>query len=124
MDQENCSVNVEKQNLVTSSGRYVLHSVVALIVWCIYSGSSDDDGKSSSLQKINGKAWGVLVSIIKNINTAMAMHKVHACMQQFRKLRAFPFSVFFIVGNEFCERFCFYGMRGKWSTVVNQKLKL
>ena len=34
-------------------------------------------------------------------------------MQQFRKLRAFPFSVFFIVGNEFCERFSYYGMRGK-----------
>ena len=38
---------------------------------------------------------------------------LHNYMQQFRKLRAFPFSVFFIVGNEFCERFSYYGMRGK-----------
>ncbi|CAI8029075.1 Solute carrier family 15 member 1 [Geodia barretti] len=26
--------------------------------------------------------------------------------------KQFPFSVFFIVGNEFCERFSYYGMRG------------
>ena len=29
------------------------------------------------------------------------------------KKTAYPKSVFFIVGNEFCERFCYYGMRGK-----------
>ena len=28
---------------------------------------------------------------------------------------AYPKSVFFIVGNEFCERFCYYGMRGRCS---------
>jgi len=32
--------------------------------------------------------------------------------QRFQKLRVFPFSVLFIVGNEFCERFSYYGMRG------------
>lgn len=25
----------------------------------------------------------------------------------------FPSSIPFIIGNEFCERFCYYGMRGK-----------
>ncbi|KAL3275456.1 hypothetical protein HHI36_020216 [Cryptolaemus montrouzieri] len=29
---------------------------------------------------------------------------------QEKKLK-YPYSVFFIIGNEFCERFCFYGMR-------------
>ena len=33
--------------------------------------------------------------------------------QQFATCQGFPYSVFFIVGNEFCERFSYYGMRGK-----------
>lgn len=30
----------------------------------------------------------------------------------------FPRSVGFIVGNEFCERFSYYGMRGQFSMII------
>ena len=36
----------------------------------------------------------------------------------FQKL-PYPKSVFFIVGNEFCERFSYYGMKGKSTKVLN-----
>lgn len=29
----------------------------------------------------------------------------------------FPKSVFFIIGNEFCERFSYYGMRSKYNNL-------
>ncbi|XP_065886891.1 solute carrier family 15 member 1-like [Dysidea avara] len=41
--------------------------------------------------KVSGKAWGRV--------------------WQFCACQGFPYSVFFIVGNEFCERFSYYGMR-------------
>lgn len=40
--------------------------------------------------------------------------------QQFFTCQGFPYSVFFIVSNEFCERFSYYGMRGK--QLVNRPL--
>lgn len=36
--------------------------------------------------------------------------------------RPYPYHVFFILGNEFCERFAYYGMRG-WFIVYNCILK-
>jgi len=36
----------------------------------------------------------------------------HFVFQDCLSCRGFPFSVFFIVSNEFCERFSYYGMRG------------
>ena len=30
-----------------------------------------------------------------------------------------PSSIPFIIGNEFCERFCYYGMRGKCVLIKN-----
>ena len=35
----------------------------------------------------------------------------------------YPFSVFFIVGNEFCERFSYYGMKSILSLYLKKKLK-
>ena len=40
----------------------------------------------------------------------------------FQKLR-YPYSVFFIVGNEFCERFSYYGMKSILSLYLKKKLK-
>ena len=34
----------------------------------------------------------------------------------------YPFSVFFIVGNEFCERFSYYGMKSILSLYLKNKL--
>ena len=34
----------------------------------------------------------------------------------------YPFSVFFIVGNEFCERFSYYGMKSILSLYLKKKL--
>lgn len=48
--------------------------------------------KSNAEEKVSGKAWGR----VKNV---------------FTRRRRYPTSVFFILGNEFCERFSFYGMR-------------
>ena len=35
----------------------------------------------------------------------------------------YPYSVFFIVGNEFCERFSYYGMKSILSLYLKKKLK-
>lgn len=51
-----------------------------------------ESSRRSSNEKISGKAWGR----VKNIVT---------------RSQKYPKSVFFILGNEFCERFSFYGMR-------------
>lgn len=48
--------------------------------------------KHESGNKISGKAWGR----VKNM---------------FTRKGEYPISVFFIIGNEFCERFSFYGMK-------------
>ena len=39
---------------------------------------------------------------------------LYICPQKFAKQKNgdYPKAVFFIVGNEFCERFSYYGMRG------------
>ena len=42
---------------------------------------------------------------------------VFSHIQDFLTCRDFPFSVFFIVSNEFCERFSYYGMRGNLFTM-------
>ncbi|XP_071941747.1 solute carrier family 15 member 1-like [Antedon mediterranea] len=62
-------------------------------------GSVSSSEKNASLlesdekpQKISGKAWG-------------RMPKFFCCADNF------PTSVYYIVGNEFCERFSYYGMR-------------
>ncbi|XP_056012764.1 solute carrier family 15 member 2-like isoform X2 [Ostrea edulis] len=49
-------------------------------------------GPNGGNKKISGKAWGR----VKNIVT---------------RSQKYPSSVFFILGNEFCERFSYYGMR-------------
>jgi dipeptide/tripeptide permease len=33
----------------------------------------------------------------------------------------FPKAIFFIIGNEFCERFSFYGMSGKKYFLIENK---
>ncbi|CAK8674326.1 unnamed protein product [Clavelina lepadiformis] len=38
-------------------------------------------------------------------------HKQRRHRFRFKKLKPFPFSIFFILGNEFCERYSYYGMR-------------
>lgn len=48
------------------------------------------------------------VRFIHDIN-----HTIQCLFQQFLTCQGFPYSVFFIVGNEFCERFSYYGMRGE-----------
>ncbi|XP_021365386.1 solute carrier family 15 member 1-like isoform X1 [Mizuhopecten yessoensis] len=48
--------------------------------------------QSNAEEKISGKAWGR----VKNV---------------FTRRRKYPVSIFFILGNEFCERFSYYGMR-------------
>ena len=40
----------------------------------------------------------------------------------FQKLR-YPYSVLFIIGNEFCERFSYYGMKSILSIYLKKKLK-
>ena len=40
--------------------------------------------------------------------------QINASYFRFQKL-PYPRSIWFIVGNEFCERFSFYGMKGKGS---------
>ncbi|XP_061164860.1 solute carrier family 15 member 1-like [Saccostrea echinata] len=52
----------------------------------------DKSGGKHGDGKISGKAWGH----VKNIMT---------------RSQKYPNSVFFILGNEFCERFSYYGMR-------------
>ncbi|XP_033728078.1 LOW QUALITY PROTEIN: solute carrier family 15 member 2-like [Pecten maximus] len=58
--------------------------------------SGEDDSLLNSNadhdQKVSGKAWGR----VKNV---------------FTRRRKYPISIFFILGNEFCERFSYYGMR-------------
>ena len=44
---------------------------------------------------------------------------IHTCnllrtMKKAKSGKRFPLSVFFIVGNEFCERFSYYGMKGMY----------
>ena len=34
------------------------------------------------------------------------------------KQSGLPKPVFFIIGNEFCERFCFYGMKSKFNSML------
>lgn len=51
-----------------------------------------ENSRRGNNDKISGKAWGR----VKNIVT---------------RSQKYPKSVFFILGNEFCERFSFYGMR-------------
>ncbi|XP_067686847.1 solute carrier family 15 member 1-like isoform X2 [Haliotis asinina] len=46
----------------------------------------------NNVEKVSGKAWGR----VKNILTRRARY---------------PPSIFFILGTEFCERFCYYGLR-------------
>merc|ERR1719422_2033419 len=43
--------------------------------------------------------------------------------EQPQKKLPYPFSVFFIVGNEFCERFSYYGMKSILSLYLKKKLK-
>ncbi|XP_069107910.1 solute carrier family 15 member 2-like isoform X1 [Argopecten irradians] len=62
-----------------------------------------DDGLLDS-QKISGKAWGR----VKNI---------------FTRRRRYPLSIFFILGNEFCERFSYYGMRAILVLYLSRWLK-
>ncbi|XP_060069395.1 solute carrier family 15 member 1-like [Ylistrum balloti] len=56
------------------------------------SGEDDSLLNANTDQKISGKAWGR----VKNV---------------FTRRRKYPVSIFFILGNEFCERFSYYGMR-------------
>ena len=41
----------------------------------------------------------------------------------FQQKLPYPKSVFFIVGNEFCERFSYYGMKSILSIYLKRKLK-
>ena len=52
----------------------------------------NNDDTSSQKSKLSGKAWG-------------RVKKFLLCKT------GFPSSIYFIVGNEFCERFSYYGMK-------------
>lgn len=61
--------------------------------------------ESDPSDKISGKAWGR----VKNM---------------FTRKGEYPMSVFFIIGNEFCERFSFYGMKTILILYLTLQLKI
>lgn len=63
------------------------------------------DSPSTSHSKISGKAWG-------------RVKKFVSCKA------GFPTSIYYIVGNEFCERFSYYGMKAILILYLSRALQL
>ena len=72
---------------------------------CGVSTSRQQQESETSSEKISGKAWGRVKKF-------------------FLGKTGFPRSIYFIVGNEFCERFSYYGMKAILILYLTRVLRL